>query len=97
MRIFRSTLAAAATALVALGLVATPAGADGAHAVTASSPTTRQAHPAAAQRGSTTISIAPANRGIVQRDQDLELSLTVTNDTDADLPRATRTSTSSVR
>ncbi|MBK0297005.1 sortase, partial [Bacillus sp. S34] len=37
----------------------------------------------------TTISIAPANRGIVQRDEDLELSVTVTNDTDSDVPAGT--------
>jgi murein biosynthesis integral membrane protein MurJ len=86
MRIFRSTLAAAATALVALGLVVAPAATDASHAVTTPATTTREAHPAATQRGTTSISIAPANRGIVQRDQGLVLSLSVTNDTDSDLP-----------
>ncbi|WP_439693189.1 DUF6049 family protein [Curtobacterium sp. SP.BCo] len=86
MQILRSTLAAAATALVALGLVVAPAAADGALATTASTTTTRVAHPTASEEGRTTISIAPANRGIVQRDDDLELSVTVTNDTDSDVP-----------
>ncbi|WP_416392956.1 MULTISPECIES: DUF6049 family protein [unclassified Curtobacterium] len=89
MQIFRTTLAAAASALVALGLVVAPAATDGAHATTVSSTTTRTAHPAAAAAGKTTISIAPANRGIVQRDEELELSVTVTNDTDADVPAGT--------
>ncbi|MBA8989276.1 murein biosynthesis integral membrane protein MurJ [Curtobacterium pusillum] len=89
MQIFRTTLAAAATALVALGLVVAPAAADGALATTATTAKTRTAHPAAAEQGKTTISIAPANRGIVQRDEDLELSITVTNDTDADVPAGT--------
>ncbi|MFS2074574.1 DUF6049 family protein, partial [Curtobacterium sp. CT11-133] len=89
MQIFRTTLAAAASALVALGLVVAPAAADGALATTASTTTTHAAHPAAAEQGRTTITIAPANRGIVQRDEDLELSVTVTNDTDADVPAGT--------
>jgi murein biosynthesis integral membrane protein MurJ len=89
MQIFRRTLAAAATTLVALGLVVAPAVADGALATTAPTTKTRVAHPAAAEQGKTTISIAPANRGIVRPDQDLELSVTVTNDTDADVPAGT--------
>lgn|GEM_PF-101128 len=89
MQIFRTTLAAAATALVALGLVVAPAATDGALATTAPTTKTRVAHPAAAEAGKTTISIAPANRGIVQRDEDLELSVTVTNDTDSDVPAGT--------
>ncbi|MFJ3033427.1 DUF6049 family protein [Curtobacterium pusillum] len=89
MQIFRTTLAAAATALVALGLVVAPAVTDGALATTAPTTKTRVAHPAAAAAGKTTISIAPANRGIVQRDEDLELSVTVTNDTDSDVPAGT--------
>lgn len=89
MQILRRTLAAAATALVALGLVVAPAVTDGALATTASTTKTRVAHPVAAAKGKTTISIAPANRGIVRPDQDLELSVTVTNDTDADVPAGT--------
>ncbi|MGN8050300.1 DUF6049 family protein [Curtobacterium sp. 22159] len=89
MHIFRTSLAAAATALVALGLVIAPAASDGAHATTVSATKTREAHPAAAEEGKATISIAPADRGIVRRDEDLELSVTVTNDTDSDLPAGT--------
>jgi len=89
MQIFRTTLAAAATALVALGLVVAPAAADGALATTAPTTKTRVAHPAATAAGRTTISIAPANRGIVRPDEDLELSVTVTNDTDSDVPAGT--------
>lgn len=89
MQIFRTTLAAAATALVALGLVVAPAATDGALASTAGSTTSRTAHPAATAQGKTTVSIAPADRGIVRRDEDLELSVTVTNDTDSDVPAGT--------
>jgi murein biosynthesis integral membrane protein MurJ len=89
MQIFRTTLAAAATVLVTLGLVAAPAVADGASAASASAAQTRVAHPATAQQGRTSITIAPANRGIVQRDQELELAITVTNDTDQDVPAGT--------
>ncbi|TDN44360.1 murein biosynthesis integral membrane protein MurJ [Curtobacterium flaccumfaciens] len=89
MQIFRSTLAAAATALVALGLVVAPAVTDGALASTAGTTTSRTAHPAAASQGKTTVSIAPADRGIVRRDEDLELAVTVTNDTDSDVPAGT--------
>jgi murein biosynthesis integral membrane protein MurJ len=89
MQILRTTLAAAASALVALGLVVAPLAADGALATTASTTKTRVAHPAAAAAGKTTISIAPADRGIVQRDADLELAITVTNDTDSDVPAGT--------
>jgi murein biosynthesis integral membrane protein MurJ len=89
MQIFRTTLAAAATALVALGLVVAPAVTDGALATTATTAKSRVAHPAAAAEGKTTISIAPANRGIVRRDEDLELAVTVTNDTDSDVPAGT--------
>lgn len=89
MQIFRTTLAAAATALVALGLVAAPAVTDAALATTAASTTSRTAHPAAAAQGKTTVSIAPADRGIVRRDEDLELSVTVTNDTDSAVPAGT--------
>ncbi len=90
MHILRSTLAAAATALVAIGLVVTPAGPEAAHAAahaaTADRTTTRTAAPAAADRGKTSVSIAPANRGIVRRDQELQLTVTVTNDTDSEVP-----------
>lgn len=90
MHILRSTLAAAATALVAIGLVVTPAGPEAAHAAvhaaTADRTTTRTAAPAAADRGKTSVSIAPANRGIVRRDQELQLTVTVTNDTDTEVP-----------
>lgn len=86
MHILRSTLAAAATALVAVGLVVTPAGPDPAHAATVDRTTTRTAAPDAADRGKTTVSIAPADRGVVRRDEDLELTVTVTNDTDTDVP-----------
>ena len=86
MRIFRSTLAAAATALVALGIVAAPAASDGASAETSSTTTTREVHTAAADDGKTSISIAPANRGVLRPDEDLRLSVTVTNDTDTALP-----------
>ncbi|WP_058748776.1 DUF6049 family protein [Curtobacterium oceanosedimentum] len=86
MHILRSTLAAAATALVAIGIVVTPAGPDPAHAATVDRTTTRTAAPAAADQGRTTVSIAPAGRGIVRRDQDLQLTVTVTNDTDTEVP-----------
>ncbi len=89
MQILRTTLAAAASALVALGLVVAPLAADGAHATTAATTKTRVAHPAAAAAGKTTISIAPADRGIVRRDDDLQLAITVTNDTDSDVPAGT--------
>lgn len=86
MHILRSTLAAAATALVAIGLVVTPAGPDPAHAATIDRTTTRTAAPAAADQGRTTVSIAPAGRGIVRRDEDLQVTVTVTNDTDTEVP-----------
>ncbi|WP_250899795.1 DUF6049 family protein [Curtobacterium flaccumfaciens] len=86
MHILRTTLAAAASTLVALGLVVAPVSAPHADAATVSSAKTRLADPAAADAGKATISVAPANRGIVQRDQDLTLSVTVTNDTDTALP-----------
>ncbi|WP_220034215.1 DUF6049 family protein [Curtobacterium sp. MCSS17_008] len=89
MQILRSTLAAAATALVAIGLVATPAITDPAHAATSGATTTGTAGPDAAEQGRTTVSIAPADRGIVRRDEDLELTVTITNDTDADVPAGT--------
>lgn len=88
MQIFRTTLAAAATALVALGVVVAPAATEGALATTAGSTTSHTAGPTAEQ-GKTTVSIAPANRGIVRRDEDLELSVTVTNDTDSAVPAGT--------
>ncbi len=89
MHMLRSTLAAAATALVAIGLVVTPAVTDGADAATGSSPTTRTTHTVAADTGRTTVSVAPGNRGIVQRDQDLELTVIVTNGTDDEVPAGT--------
>ncbi|WP_250896426.1 DUF6049 family protein [Curtobacterium aurantiacum] len=85
----RTTLAAAASTLVALGLVVAPVTTDHASAATVSAAKSHVADPAAADAGKATISIAPANRGIVQRDQDLTLSVTVTNDTDAALPAGT--------
>ncbi|WP_139195989.1 MULTISPECIES: DUF6049 family protein [unclassified Curtobacterium] len=89
MQILRTTLAAAASTLVALGLVVAPVSADHASAAEVSAPKSHVADPAAADAGKATISIAPANRGVVQRDQDLTLSVTVTNDTDAALPAGT--------
>ncbi|MCA5924356.1 DUF6049 family protein [Curtobacterium oceanosedimentum] len=89
MQMLRTTLAAAASTLVALGLVVAPVTTDHASAATVSAPKTHAAAPAAADEGKATIAIAPANRGVVQRDQDLTLSVTVTNDTDADLPAGT--------
>ncbi|MBT2502145.1 DUF6049 family protein [Curtobacterium sp. ISL-83] len=89
MQIFRSTLAAAASALVALGLVVAPTAADLPSATAATATTTPTALPTAATPGTTTVSIAPADRGVVQRDGDLKLTLTVTNNTDADLPAGT--------
>lgn len=86
MHILRTTLAAAASTLVALGLVVAPVSAPHANAATVSSAKTHLADPAAADAGKATISVAPAHRGIVQRDQDLTLSVTVTNDTDTALP-----------
>lgn len=89
MQMLRTTLAAAASTLVALGLVVAPVTTDHASASTASAAKSHVADPAAADAGKATISIAPANRGVVQRDQDLTLSVTVTNDTDAALPAGT--------
>uniref|UniRef100_A0A942SY59 Murein biosynthesis integral membrane protein MurJ n=1 Tax=Neobacillus citreus TaxID=2833578 RepID=A0A942SY59_9BACI len=89
MQIFRSTLAAAASALVALGLVVAPAAADAASATSAPTTKTRVAHPAAVDEGKATISVAAANQGVLRRDEDLTLSITVTNDTDQDLPAGT--------
>ncbi|WP_232536551.1 DUF6049 family protein [Curtobacterium flaccumfaciens] len=89
MQMLRTTLAAAASTLVALGLVVAPVTFDHASASTASAAKSQVADPAAADAGKATISIAPANRGVVQRDQDLTLSVTVTNDTDAALPAGT--------
>ncbi|MFJ3384755.1 MULTISPECIES: DUF6049 family protein [unclassified Curtobacterium] len=89
MHILRTSLAAAASALVALGLVVTPASVTAAQATTTSATTTHLAHPAAAQEGKASIEIVPAGRGILQPDQDLSLTLTVTNDTDAALPAGT--------
>ncbi|WIB32862.1 DUF6049 family protein [Curtobacterium sp. MCSS17_005] len=89
MQMLRTTLAAAASTLVALGLVVAPVATDHASAATVSAAKSHLADPAAADAGKATISIAPANRGVVQRDQDLTLSVTVTNDTDAALPAGT--------
>ncbi|MCS5468002.1 murein biosynthesis integral membrane protein MurJ [Curtobacterium flaccumfaciens pv. betae] len=89
MQMLRTTLAAAASTLVALGLVVAPVATDHASASTTSAAKSHVADPAAADAGKATISIAPANRGVVQRDQDLTLSVTVTNDTDAALPAGT--------
>ena len=86
MHILRTSLAAAASALVALGLVVTPAAVTAAQATTAPTAKTHLAHPAATDAGKATIDIVPADRGVLQPDQDLRLSLTVTNDTDSDLP-----------
>ncbi|WP_235515438.1 DUF6049 family protein [Curtobacterium sp. Leaf183] len=89
MRILRSTLAAAASALVALGLVVTPASVTAAQATTAPTTSTHVARPVAAQAGKASIEIVPADRGVLQPDQDLTLSVTVTNDTDTELPAGT--------
>ncbi|WIB70810.1 DUF6049 family protein [Curtobacterium sp. MCBD17_026] len=89
MQMLRTTLAAAASTLVALGLVVAPVPTDHASAATVSAAKSHVADPAAADAGKATISIAPANRGVVERDQDLTLSVTVTNDTDTALPAGT--------
>ncbi len=90
MQPFRTLFAAAASTLVALGLVVAPAEAPSATALTSpSSVATATAAPSGSAEGSTTVTVAPANRGIVHRDEDLELSVTVTNDTDQALPAGT--------
>ncbi len=90
MQPFRTLFAAAASTLVALGLVVAPVAAPSADALTSpSSVATSTAAPSGSSTGTTTVTIAPANRGVVHRDEDLELSVTVTNDTDEDLPAGT--------
>ncbi|WP_242862949.1 DUF6049 family protein, partial [Curtobacterium luteum] len=87
MQLFRTMFAAAASTLVALGLVVAPVDAPSASALTtASSVETAPAEPSTATEGTTSVTVSPANRGIVHRDEDLTLSVTVTNDTDRDLP-----------
>ncbi|WP_222122050.1 DUF6049 family protein [Curtobacterium sp. 9128] len=89
MHILRTSLAAAASALVALGLVVTPAATTAAQATTAPTTTTRTAHPTSSDAGKTTVEIVPADRGVLTPGQELSLSVTVTNDTDTDLPAGT--------
>jgi murein biosynthesis integral membrane protein MurJ len=86
MHILRSSLAAAATALVALGLVVTPASVTPSQAATQPTTTTRVADPAAGDDGKASIEVVPADRGVMRPDEPLSLTVTVTNDTDADLP-----------
>ena len=62
MHILRTTLAAAASTLVALGLVVAPVSADHASAATVSSATTHLADPAAADAGKANAS-ADSNAG----------------------------------
>ena len=86
MHILRSSLAAAATALVALGLVVTPASVAPAQATTEPTTTTRVADPAAGDDGKASVEVVPADHGVLRPDEPLSLTVTVTNDTDADLP-----------
>ncbi|WIB36081.1 DUF6049 family protein [Curtobacterium sp. MCJR17_043] len=86
MQILRTVLAAAASALVATGLVIAPAAMDVADAAT----TTKPADPSAAQSGTTSVALTPSGRGVLELGDDLSLSLTVTNDTDAALPAGER-------
>jgi murein biosynthesis integral membrane protein MurJ len=82
MQILRTVLAAAASALVATGLVIAPSAVDVADAATNSRP----AAPAAAQAGTTSVQLTPGGRGVLDLGDDLSLTLTVTNDTDTALP-----------
>jgi murein biosynthesis integral membrane protein MurJ len=82
MQILRTVLAAAASALVATGLVIAPAAVDTADAATSTKP----AAPSAAQSGTTSVELTPSGRGVLELGDDLSLSLTVTNDTDTALP-----------
>ncbi|MDN4647803.1 DUF6049 family protein [Curtobacterium sp. PsM8] len=82
MQILRTVLTAAASALVATGLVIAPAAVDVADAATTSKPAT----PAAAQAGTTSVQVTPSGRGVMNLGDDLSLSVTVTNDTDSALP-----------
>ncbi|GGL08509.1 hypothetical protein GCM10009769_28280 [Curtobacterium luteum] len=87
MQLFRTMFAAAASSLVALGLVVAPVTAPAASALTTpSAVSTSAADPASGAEGKTTVTVSPASRGIVHRDEDLTLSVTVTNDTDQALP-----------
>ncbi|MFJ4295596.1 DUF6049 family protein [Curtobacterium sp. NPDC089689] len=90
MQLFRTIFAAAASSLVALGLVVAPVDAPSASALTtASSVETAPAEVSTATEGTTSVTVSPANRGVVHRDEDLTLSVTVTNDTDDALPAGT--------
>ncbi|WIB26500.1 DUF6049 family protein [Curtobacterium sp. MCSS17_015] len=82
MQILRTVLAAAASALVATGLVIAPAAVDVADAATSSKP----ADPTTAQSGTTSVELTPSGQGVLELGDDLSLSLTVTNDTDVALP-----------
>jgi murein biosynthesis integral membrane protein MurJ len=82
MQILRTVLAAAASALVATGLVIAPAAVDAADAAA----TSRPAAPAAAQAGTTSVQLSPSGRGVLGLGDDLSLTMTVTNDTDTALP-----------
>ncbi|WP_220034851.1 DUF6049 family protein [Curtobacterium sp. MCPF17_031] len=82
MQILRTVLAAAASALVATGLVIAPAAVDVADAATTSKPAT----PTTAQAGTTSVQVTPSGRGVLDLGDDLSLSVTVTNDTDTALP-----------
>ncbi|WP_221849351.1 DUF6049 family protein [Curtobacterium herbarum] len=82
MQILRTVLTAAASALVATGLVIAPAAVDVADAATTSKPAT----PAAAQAGTASVQVTPSGSGVMNLGDDLSLSVTVTNDTDSALP-----------
>jgi len=82
MQILRTVLTAAASALVAAGLVIAPAAVDVADAATTSKPAT----PAAAQAGTASVQVTPSGSGVMNLGDDLSLSVTVTNDTDSALP-----------
>ncbi|WP_254787951.1 DUF6049 family protein [Curtobacterium sp. MMLR14_010] len=89
MHILRSSLAAAATALVALGLVVTPASVAPSQAATEPTTTTHVANPASGDAGKASVEVVPADRGVLRPDEPLSLTVTVTNDTDTDLPAGT--------
>jgi murein biosynthesis integral membrane protein MurJ len=81
----RTSIAAAATVLVALGIIGAPTLAM-ADTVPTSAAT---AQPAATTKQDVTMSISPASDGVVQQGKDMQMSLTVTNHTGQALPAAT--------
>lgn len=62
MQILRTVLAAAASALVATGLVIAPAAVDVADAATSSKP----ADPTTAQSGTTSVELTPSGQGVLE-------------------------------